>query len=281
MDINMNNISSNIAKYRRVCGFTQEELGKLVGVTNQAVSKWESGVSMPDISLLPALTKALGITFEELYGLESPTADRIPPDDFPDAAYDHLHEAFARLWNPHRHGHVSRHEGIKHDKAQLEKLFRFTCISNRQGGVTATGAFSYIDRSFKGEGSEKIFANDLAASAMRRLADKNVRRVLAWQLKTAVERDKETDSDFSLEEIAAGCGLSPEETEDALSILCQFEINEACSLADSSVTYALLFNRALDASALFHTASLLVASHAFHAVRDTSMILDRAFIEED
>lgn len=277
----MNNISTNIAHYRKTRNLTQEELGSRLGVSNQAVSKWENGSCMPDISLLPALTKALGITFEQLYGLECPTADRIPPDDFPDTAYDALHETFARLWNPNRHGNVSRQEGIRHDKEQLEKILRFTCISNRQGGVTATGAFSYIDRSFKGEGSEKIFANDLAASAMRRLSDRNVRRVLAWQLKTAVERDKETDSDFTLEEIAAGCGLSPEETEDALGILCQFEINEAISGAYTGESYCLIYGRALDASALFHTADLLVASHAFHAVRDTSMILDRAFIEED
>ena len=38
-------ISKNIAKYRKIKGFTQEELGSMLGVTNQAVSKWECGVS--------------------------------------------------------------------------------------------------------------------------------------------------------------------------------------------------------------------------------------------
>ena len=53
-------IGENIAKYRKVKGLTQEQLGELLGVTNQAVSKWESAVSMPDIMLLPRISNAQG-----------------------------------------------------------------------------------------------------------------------------------------------------------------------------------------------------------------------------
>ena len=38
-------LSENIAKYRKQMGYTQDKLGALLGVTNQAVSKWELGVS--------------------------------------------------------------------------------------------------------------------------------------------------------------------------------------------------------------------------------------------
>ena len=38
-------LSENIAKYRKLKGYTQDKLGELLGVTNQAVSKWEVGVS--------------------------------------------------------------------------------------------------------------------------------------------------------------------------------------------------------------------------------------------
>ena len=38
-------IGKNIAKYRKAAGMTQEELGTSLGVTNQAVSKWESEIS--------------------------------------------------------------------------------------------------------------------------------------------------------------------------------------------------------------------------------------------
>lgn len=63
-------IAENIAKYRKAMGFTQEQLGEMLGVTNQAVSKWESAVSMPDVMLLPKIADALGITLEELYGIK-------------------------------------------------------------------------------------------------------------------------------------------------------------------------------------------------------------------
>lgn len=61
-------IGKNIAKYRKALGLTQEALGVKLGVTNQAVSKWEMEVSMPDIMLLPEIVTALGVSFEDIYG---------------------------------------------------------------------------------------------------------------------------------------------------------------------------------------------------------------------
>lgn len=63
-------IGKNIAVYRKNKGLTQGELGELLGVTNQAVSKWESEVSMPDVMLLPEIAKVLDVTVEELYVLK-------------------------------------------------------------------------------------------------------------------------------------------------------------------------------------------------------------------
>ena len=45
---------------------TQEELANQLGVSSQAVSKWEYDISCPDISLLPKLCRVLGITADEL-----------------------------------------------------------------------------------------------------------------------------------------------------------------------------------------------------------------------
>lgn len=63
-------IGKNIAKYRKAAGLTQEELGAKLGVTNQAVSKWESQVSMPDVMLLPEIANSLGVTIYQLYGID-------------------------------------------------------------------------------------------------------------------------------------------------------------------------------------------------------------------
>ena len=50
--MNENLIGSQIAKYRKESGLTQEELGRTVGVSTQAVSRWECG-GTPDVLLLP------------------------------------------------------------------------------------------------------------------------------------------------------------------------------------------------------------------------------------
>lgn len=62
----MNTIGSRIAKWRKEKGLTQEELAAKLGVSAQAVSKWENDISCPDISLLPQLVRVLGVTADEL-----------------------------------------------------------------------------------------------------------------------------------------------------------------------------------------------------------------------
>ena len=90
-------LSENIAAYRRARGMTQEELGMALGVTNQAVSKWENAVSLPDVTLLPALARALGITLDQLFGEGGPGEDYLHPDEVPEAAYHALHATLDRL----------------------------------------------------------------------------------------------------------------------------------------------------------------------------------------
>lgn len=64
-------LARNINRYRKDKGLTQEELAKLLGVSFQAVSKWENAQTMPDISLLPELSKALGKSVDKLLGYVS------------------------------------------------------------------------------------------------------------------------------------------------------------------------------------------------------------------
>ena len=55
-----------IASLRKKKNLTQSELGAMVGVGDRAVSKWERGITCPDISIINDLSKALGITSDEL-----------------------------------------------------------------------------------------------------------------------------------------------------------------------------------------------------------------------
>ena len=61
-------MGKRIADLRKQKGMTQEQLAQQLGVTAQAVSKWENDLSCPDISILPQLAEVLGVTTDELLG---------------------------------------------------------------------------------------------------------------------------------------------------------------------------------------------------------------------
>ena len=73
------NIGNIIATYRKAMNITQDALAQQLGVTNQAVSKWESDQSCPDVMLLPKLADIFGITVDELFGRPAqPTGAALP-----------------------------------------------------------------------------------------------------------------------------------------------------------------------------------------------------------
>jgi transcriptional regulator with XRE-family HTH domain len=68
--IDTNNMGKKIAEARRSIGLTQKELAERVGVTAQAVSKWERGSSCPDIAILDEIADNLNISLPELLGVD-------------------------------------------------------------------------------------------------------------------------------------------------------------------------------------------------------------------
>ena len=65
-------IGKRIAQHRKRLELTQDALAEKLGVTAQAVSKWENDQSCPDITMLPRLAEIFGITTDELLGREQP-----------------------------------------------------------------------------------------------------------------------------------------------------------------------------------------------------------------
>ena len=71
MDI-VKTISEKILGLRRERGITQDALAAALGVTYQAVSKWENALACPDVTMLPKIAEYFGISMAELFGEEKP-----------------------------------------------------------------------------------------------------------------------------------------------------------------------------------------------------------------
>jgi len=69
-------LSERILSLRKEKGLTQEALAGQLGVSFQAVSKWENGQSCPDIALLPLLAEVFEVSVDSLFGRQAP---EVPP----------------------------------------------------------------------------------------------------------------------------------------------------------------------------------------------------------
>ena len=81
----MKSIGEKIKEYRQKNHMTQEQLASCLNVTFQTVSKWETGVSSPDLSLIIPITKIFHISADELLGINDVESDK---------RYDELKQAY-------------------------------------------------------------------------------------------------------------------------------------------------------------------------------------------
>lgn len=81
-------LGKRIVAHRKKLGLTQDALAEQLGVTAQAVSKWENDLSCPDIAMLPKLAGLFGITVDALLGVER--EEVIPETSVPETADAHI-----------------------------------------------------------------------------------------------------------------------------------------------------------------------------------------------
>lgn len=75
-------IGENIRALRQSRMLTQEQVALHLGVSSQAVSKWETSANTPDIALLPGLADLFGVTVDALFGRETlPLPEGLPQED--------------------------------------------------------------------------------------------------------------------------------------------------------------------------------------------------------
>ena len=75
-------IGENIRTLRQRKGLTQEQVAQQLGVTYQAVSKWENGTNTPNIALLPEIAALFGVTIDVLFNQDAASVlDGLPLED--------------------------------------------------------------------------------------------------------------------------------------------------------------------------------------------------------
>ena len=70
-------LGKRMKELRQRDGRTQEELARALGVTSQAVSRWEKGICYPDMGLLPSMANYFGVSIDELFGYQNGRAEKI------------------------------------------------------------------------------------------------------------------------------------------------------------------------------------------------------------
>ena len=63
-------IGNRIKELRKARGMTQEQLAERIGISFQAVSKWENNVALPDITLVPRMAQIFGVSIDDLFAYD-------------------------------------------------------------------------------------------------------------------------------------------------------------------------------------------------------------------
>ncbi len=260
-------ISENIAKYRKQRGYTQEKLGELVGVSNQAVSKWELGISMPDVMMLPKIAEVLGISLEQLYGIEKDTDiknTRVTADDFPIEANKKLIEYFR--------------EQSGQDFNRLDDPWALVCVSELSGAAYISNNISFIDMDYKSPSSERVFNMGEVAFAMKKLSDSKIRTVLAYMYRESFAENEPYCKSFLISKISSECGLSEDEVLEVMEKMMTLQLLETLKNDENRIEYFFIKSRAFFALATFKLVELLIQqTHSYAVLRDKSLITDHTF----
>lgn len=77
----MNNLGTKIKELRVAENLTQEKLAEELIVSFQSISRWENGISTPDISLIPVIARFFGVSTDHLFGLEDEEKEKPKKSD--------------------------------------------------------------------------------------------------------------------------------------------------------------------------------------------------------
>lgn len=129
----MNEFGDFLYTLRKEKGMTQAELAQALGVTNKAVSKWETGEAMPETALLLPISRIFGVTVDEL--LAGRRADRTSDGDRTESGEENKDDSFADDIK----NHIFTRGKDEEPKTLLEKICGCIC-----GAIMLAGIMAYL-----------------------------------------------------------------------------------------------------------------------------------------
>lgn len=220
-------IGRNIADFRRMKKMTQEELAAAVGVSAQSVSKWENGVNMPDILLLPKIAETLGITVNELYEENAAETGRTitPYAAVPGAILDTM---LGIHMSAFMHGGRKAEDVLQDMKDQLSRSDRkaYELFSRDGGAVQITNSVSYVDMTFRKPEAGEVLLSDRAGDLLCLLGEHDVRHLIKAMYDMVIKGGKDGCDFFTEDDIIARSGLERAEMLAAMRKLEQIQITE-------------------------------------------------------
>ena len=242
----MANIGTKIQELRKKKGVTQAEMGEALGVSSQAVSRWENKVGAPDLESIPSIADYLGVTIDELFMHNAKTtSDKIAAalqDEIASSKDDALFEKSYLMCENIALGAVAQ---IKQKPDHLYRAGKYNAFALRDSGFVKLKKQDDIDFFFllsERDGFKDRVARNAAdlVAFFGVLSDKITFDILAFLY-------TRTATPFTLDYIKKSLGLSAEEAERGISALVGAKMIAASALetADGIIT---VYSAALDAA---------------------------------
>lgn len=255
-------IGKNISSLRKERGLKQEELARAVGVSTQAVSKWENG-GVPDVELLPAIADFFGVSIDSLYGrkiidywdIGAALIKNIAetPED------DRIKKAFEYCWNIERALYSSKEIGFENisdcQKDIGEDDQAYSSMLHKQGftrmGIGNRSQYFMLVPNQKDPECAYLKGIDYPAF-FKDFSDKDV-------FDACLMLDKRSSGKaFTKNLLVKNMGITSEKADEVLSILKKYRIiySETVEMDDESIT---VYKYSWDSTSSF--TALLIFAH--------------------
>ena len=233
----MSVIGEQIKKYRVQKRYTQEKLGNMIGVTTQAVSKWERG-GTPDAEVLPQLADALGVSIDALFGREeqdiqlllSKKLSKLPDDEAYHSAFNICWSMIIGLVGDEDYAEDFMDTFMGHSYTNREKSPDYFTKLIRDDGIISARLSSDLNQFYLlAEPNERSILDHLEdMEAIRKVfalfADKNLLKIICYMYSQPV-------MPLTLSLISQGAGLNTRDAQRYMEIICENRLANHMTIA--------------------------------------------------